>query len=42
MTVTYPDKAPFIEAAKRVQDKFSKERGPEFTTFVEAVRNAAN
>ncbi|MEQ8654314.1 MAG: TRAP transporter substrate-binding protein [Kiloniellales bacterium] len=42
MTVTYPDKTPFIEAAKRIQDKYAEERGPEFTAFVKAVRNAAN
>ncbi len=42
MTVTYPDKTPFIAAAARVQDKYAKERGAEFTAFVEAVRNAAN
>ncbi len=42
MTVTYPDKTPFIEAAQRIQDKYAEERGEEFTAFVEAVRNAAN
>ncbi len=41
MTVTYPDKAPFIAAAQKIQDKYSNERGAEFVAFVEQIRAAA-
>lgn len=38
---TYPDKKPFIEAAKTVQDNFVKERGEEFAEILELIRKEA-
>jgi len=39
---TYPDKAPFIEAAARVHQSFAKERGPEYVELIEQINAAAN
>ena len=38
---TRPDKAPFIEAAKAVQDAFVAERGAPYREFLEAIKAAA-
>lgn len=41
MQATYPDKAPFIEAAMRVQDRFAAERGAEFQALLADIRAVA-
>lgn len=41
MQMTTPDKADFIEAAKKVQQDFAEQRGPEFVEMVTAIQNAA-
>lgn len=38
---TYPDKAPFIAAAKVVQDEFVKERGELYGEFLKAIQDEA-
>jgi tripartite ATP-independent transporter DctP family solute receptor len=42
MEMTVPDKAPFIEAALGVQDKYAAEGGDKFKELVEKIRAAAN
>lgn len=41
MRATYPDKAPFIEAALKVQDRFAAERGAEFQALLADIRAVA-
>lgn len=41
MKVTRPDRAPFIEAAQKVQQDFAAERGPDFLELVNAIQAAA-
>ncbi len=41
MTMTRPDRAPFIEAAQKVQQAFAAERGDDFTDLVNAIQAAA-
>jgi tripartite ATP-independent transporter DctP family solute receptor len=41
MEITYPDKKPFIEAAKKVQVMFGDKKGPQFKEFVEKINAAA-
>ena len=41
MEISYPDKEPFIKAAKKVQDMFSDKKGPQFKEFVEKIGAAA-
>lgn len=41
MAMTRPDRAPFIEAAQKVQQSFASERGEEFTELVDAIQAAA-
>ena len=41
MEITYPDKKPFIEAAKKVQVMFAEKKGPQFKEFVEKIGAAA-
>ena len=38
---TYPDKAPFIQAAAQVKDTFAKERGADYVKLVDAINAAA-
>ena len=38
MKVTYPEKAPFIEAAESVQDKFADEKGEAFRDLLVRIR----
>ncbi len=40
MKMTEPDRAPFIEAAKKVQEKFATQRGEEFVDLVTQIQNA--
>ena len=39
MKMTRPDKTKFIEAAKTVQDNFASEKGEEFRSLLEKIRN---
>lgn len=41
MTMTRPDRADFIAAAKTVQDRFAEERGAEFVDLLERIASAA-
>jgi TRAP-type C4-dicarboxylate transport system substrate-binding protein len=41
MAMTTPDKAAFVEAAKRVQDDFAAKRGAEFVELLKAIQAAA-
>jgi hypothetical protein len=41
MEISYPDKKPFIEAAKKVQTMFAEKKGAMFTEFVEKIGAAA-
>ena len=41
MAATQPDRADFIAAAKRVQEKFATEGGPKFTQLLEKIQAAA-
>lgn len=41
MSATYPDRAPFIEAAKTVQAKFAAEGGPEFSELLAKIQAIA-
>ena len=41
MQVTYPDKAPFIAAAQRVQDKYAAEKGEDFQDLLSQIRSVA-
>ena len=36
------ERADFIAAGQRVQDRYATEKGAEFTAFVQAIRDAAN
>ena len=36
------ERADFIAAGQRVQDRYATEKGAEFTAFVQAIRAAAN
>jgi TRAP-type C4-dicarboxylate transport system substrate-binding protein len=36
------DRTDFIAAGQRVQDRYAKEKGAEFTEFVQAIRAAGN
>ena len=38
MTITYPEKAKFIEAALKVQDHFATKKGSEFAELLEEIR----
>ena len=40
MKMTEPDRAPFIEAAKKVQEKFAKQRGQDFVDLVAQIQSA--
>ena len=40
MKVTRPDRKPFIEAAKKVQQKIAKERGEDFVKLVDEIQEA--
>lgn len=42
MAITRPDKAPFIEAARTVQDKIAAEKGDEFSAYVDKIRAAGS
>ena len=42
MTRTDPDRAPFIKAAQKIQDQFSKDASPEFKALLKEIRAAAN
>lgn len=41
VTITNPDKAPFIAAAAKVQDAFANERGGDYPDLVKAINDAA-
>ena len=36
------ERADFIAAGQRVQDRYATEKGAEFTAFVQAIRAAGN
>lgn len=42
MTRSDPDRAPFIKAAQKIQDQFSKDASPEFIALLKEIRAAAN
>ncbi|NSY41341.1 TRAP transporter substrate-binding protein [Leisingera sp. ANG59] len=42
MTMTRPDKADFIAAARKVQQEFAENRGADFIDLVQQIQNAAN
>lgn len=41
VTITKPDKAPFIAAAAKVHGAFAKKRGGDYTKLIEAINGAA-
>lgn len=41
MTISRPDKKPFISAAIKVQDNFADKKGPEFKSMVNEIRAAS-
>ena len=42
MEASEVDKTDFIKAAQRVQDRYAAEKGEEFATLVQTIRNSAN